>query len=288
MINTFFISFYDICAAKQLWRHSIGPEQKDPAWRDGRYCGATRTNSELMCCFSFTSLVGISTYLNYFQNFQRIELQHARMYSATSQMNALCIFLQRCANLAFAKCWQEQYWSPIYRIYSHWSLQTLLAELSAISQMLLMLNSLLAIWFISENEEAGRVRWLWLSNWKTIHSRTLLCLLVERKSGMKLWSQNRRCFQIFQFVCELYARYRNLLCSHLLFDLTSLVNVHETQTGHFLAVLICELQVFCEALCQVTGCGNHSRICSCQIGPWLTAAMAAMGILWTLSLSLPC
>lgn len=69
------------------------------------YCGATRTNSELMCCFSCTSL------------------------------------------------------------------------LSAISQMLLMLNSLLAIWFISENEE-----------------------------------------------------------------------------------------VFCEALCQVTGCGNHSRICSCQIG----------------------
>jgi hypothetical protein len=172
-INTFFISFHDICAAKQFWRHSIGPEQKDPAWRDGRYCGATRTNSELMCCFSFTSLVGISTYLNYFQNFQRIELQHARMYSATSQMNALCIFLQRCANLAFAKCWQEQYWSPIYRIYSHWSLQTLLAELSAISQMLLMLNSLLAIWFISENEEAGRVRWLCLSNWKTIHSRTL-------------------------------------------------------------------------------------------------------------------
>jgi hypothetical protein len=61
---------------------------------------------------------------------------------------------------------------------------------------------------------------------------------------MKLWSQNQRCFQIFQFVCELYARYRNLLCSHLLFDLTSLVNVHETQTGHFLAVLIRECRFF--------------------------------------------
>ena len=59
-IKALFMIF--VSAAKQFWNRSIGPDKlKHPAWKYGRYCGATRTNSELMCCFSLTSLVGIST-----------------------------------------------------------------------------------------------------------------------------------------------------------------------------------------------------------------------------------